>query len=364
MLQRRLHARSRPVGSQSADAAHYSLNPGQAYPSITPFPTTSTTYFAATYSARPKRMSLLANDQLYHSHYYKQRRTQENTGRQCHGHTAPKPNMTQPNGSAGFDHQKASSSTSTSTSSHYQDLDPDTAFRESVLDALSDADGAAYWQRVYGVDLSTIPRTKTDRITGATERTTDEERIAYARRMIFESQKGPRVKDQERRRRKMEETRRQAEESRGAEKERRERKERVRAAEAHRRMQEEIERSLRRGEERRKRTEMKSRFNEYSKQWTEWTGEQTTIPWPTLTGERKGITEKEIRSFLVRGLELKTVGAKEFLARLKEQRVRWHPDKMQQKMGGKDNVAKGVMEDITMIFQVVDTLYDDTRKLK
>lgn len=364
VMQRGLNGRSRAIGSQSADAAYYSLNTSQADPSNISFSTTSTTSLAAadnaTYRATSKRMSLLANDRIYHSQYYKQRRTQEAASRQCHGNTKHKPKMTQPNGARGFGHQKPSSS----TSSHYQNLDPDTAFRESVLDALSDADGATYWQRVYGVDLSTIPRTKTDRVTGATERTTDDERVAYARRMIFESQKGPQIKEQERRRRKMDESRRHAEESRSTEKERRERKERVRAAEAHRRMQEEIERSLRRGEERRKRTEMKTKFEEYSKRWSEWNGEQTTIPWPTLTGKRRGITERDIRSFLVRGLELKNVGAKEFLARLKEQRVRWHPDKMQQKMGGKDNVDKTVMEDITMIFQVIDTLYDDTRKAK
>lgn len=145
--------------------------------------------------------------------------------------------------------------------------------------------------------------------------------------------------------------------------ERRERKERARAAaEAHRRMQDEIERSLRRGEERRKRAEMKGRFDAYSKLWAGWDGAQATIPWPTLSGGRKGITEREIRSFLVRGLELKAVGGREFLARLKEQRVRWHPDKMQQRMGGKDKVEKDIMADITMIFQVIDTLYDDTRQ--
>lgn len=281
--------------------------------------------------------------------------------------------MTQPAGTTGSGHHNhfSSSSSTAFSSTHYQNLDPDTAFRESVLDALSDADGAAYWQRVYGVDLSTIPRTKTDRTTGATERTTDDERVALARRMIFESQKAPREKDEERRRRKKreEESRRQHRDDddeeptrRTAEKERRQRKERVRAAEAERRMQEEIERSLRRGEERRKRAEMKSKFDEYSQRWAEWDGEQATIPWPTLTGARNGITEREIRSFLVRGLELKTVGSKEFLARLKEQRVRWHPDKMQQKMGGKDKVDKRVMADITMIFQVIDTLYDDIRK--
>ncbi|KAJ4304391.1 hypothetical protein N0V88_002004 [Collariella sp. IMI 366227] len=53
-------------------------------------------------------------------------------------------------------------------------------------------------------------------------------------------------------------------------------------------------------------------------------------------------------------------GEKEFAARLKEERVRWHPDKMQQRLGGK--VDEKVMRDVTAIFQVVDALWNDTRK--
>lgn len=289
---------------------------------------------------------------------------------QGHGHISHKPRMTRPTGTTSPGRQNQTPLPSSITASYYANLDPDTAFRESVLDALSDAQGAAFWQRVYGVDLSTIPRTKTDSVTGATKRTTDDERVAYARRSIFEAQNGPYIEDQERRRRSRatttttteETSRRHVEDSRRAERERRERKERARAAEAHRRMQDDIARSLRRGEERRKRAETKETFNEYSKLWNEWNGDQTTIPWPTPSGGRSGITEREIRSFLVYGLELKVVGGKEFLSRLKEQRVRWHPDKMQQKVGGKDKVDRGVMADITMVFQVIDTLYDDIRK--
>lgn len=66
-----------------------------------------------------------------------------------------------------------------------------------------------------------------------------------------------------------------------------------------------------------------------------------------------------VREFFVRGLGLDELGEKEFAARLKDERVRWHPDKVQQRLGGK--VDDGVMRDVTAIFQVIDKLWSDTR---
>ncbi|KAK4123806.1 hypothetical protein N657DRAFT_645404 [Parathielavia appendiculata] len=67
-----------------------------------------------------------------------------------------------------------------------------------------------------------------------------------------------------------------------------------------------------------------------------------------------------VRAFFVNGIGLDEVGEKDFAARLKEERVRWHPDKMQQRLGGK--VDDKVMRDVTAIFQVVDALWNDTWK--
>jgi hypothetical protein len=47
------------------------------------------------------------------------------------------------------------------------------------------------------------------------------------------------------------------------------------------------------------------------------------------------------------------------LTRLKEERVRWHPDKIQQRLGGR--VDEAVMRDVTAVFQIVDKLWTDTR---
>ncbi|CAN8096781.1 unnamed protein product [Discula destructiva] len=316
---------------------------------------------------RPSWRSKLASDRIYNDYkkYRASRAPLASSSQQGHGSAHSKPNMTQQTQQTQQTPPLSSSSSysASAMSPDYQHLDPDAAFRESILDALADQDGAAYWRGVYGVDLTTIPRTKTDPATGEPVRTTDEERVAYGRRMIFEAQNPRYVTDQERRRKKMDEARkRHIEQSQRADQERRQRKERVRVAEAQRRIQEEIERSLRLGEDRKRRAAQKERFDQYAALWAEWGGEQAAIPWPTLSGGRSDITERGIRSFLVRGLDLKAAGAKEFLVRLKEQRVRWHPDKMQQRMGGKDKIEKDVMADITMIFQVIDTLYDDTRK--
>jgi hypothetical protein len=77
-------------------------------------------------------------------------------------------------------------------------------------------------------------------------------------------------------------------------------------------------------------------------------------------GEGKDIERETVRAFFVNGIGLEELGEKEFAARLKEERVRWHPDKMQQRLGGK--VDDKVMRDVTAIFQVVDALWNDTRK--
>lgn len=86
------------------------------------------------------------------------------------------------------------------------------------------------------------------------------------------------------------------------------------------------------------------------------------IPWPDGVGEVRGeeIQRDRVRAFFVNGIGLEELGEKEFAARLKEERVRWHPDKMLQRLGGK--VDEAVMRDVTAIFQVVDALWNDTRK--
>ena len=48
------------------------------------------------------------------------------------------------------------------------------------------------------------------------------------------------------------------------------------------------------------------------------------------------------------------------LQALKVERVRWHPDKVQQRFGG--TVDEGTMKVVTGVFQVVDDLVEKERK--
>lgn len=227
-------------------------------------------------------------------------------------------------------------------------LDPDAAFRESLFDAMADDEGAAYWEGIYGQPIHIYPQEVPNRETGELERMTDEEYAAHVRQKMWEKTHAGLMEEKARRAKRREERARRD----------REAEERM---EEERRIQREVERSLKRGEERRRKREWAERFRDYGTGWESWDGGADKIPWPTKSGRRKDVDEEEVRAFFVRGLDLETLGEKEFAAKLKEQRVRWHPDKVQQKLGGREKADERVMKDVTMVFQVIDTLYDDIR---
>ncbi|KAK3391918.1 hypothetical protein B0T20DRAFT_445672 [Sordaria brevicollis] len=228
-------------------------------------------------------------------------------------------------------------------------LDPEAAFRESLFDAMADDEGAAYWEGVYGQPIH-VYSSERERVNpmGELERMTDEEYAAYVRQRMWEKTHQGLLEERERRRKQKEEQRRREEEER--------------------RIAKEMERSLKRGEERRKRRVWKDRWEEYLKAWEDFAGAAPTvekIPWPVnrevMVGEKiEEMDPETVRSFFVHGIGLEELGEKEFAAKLKDERVRWHPDKMQQRLGG--NVDATVMRDVTAIFQIVDKLWNDTRK--
>lgn len=235
-------------------------------------------------------------------------------------------------------------------------LDEDATFREALFDALSDAAGAEYWERVFGQPIHIYSRQKVNHRTGDREQMSDDEYVAFVRRKMWETTNKGYLERQARRRNQAEKDRAEAEdEKRRRARERRKEKER-------RHIQAEIDRSLRRAEERKKKKTEEGAFAGYNTRWKDWDGSQAAIPWPTDNGSPQEITEKSVRSFFLRGLDLKAIGTREFNAQLKEHRVRWHPDKFEQRMGGRSKVEESVLADVTMIFQVIDTLYNDTRK--
>ncbi|CAK7218560.1 hypothetical protein SBRCBS47491_003546 [Sporothrix bragantina] len=260
-------------------------------------------------------------------------------------------------------------------------LDPDAAFRQSLFDAMADDEGAAYWEAVYGLPVHEYAEEAKKRQQQAANdpdglsAMNDEEYADYVRQRMWE-------RSQEGRREARENQKRQQAAAAAAEKERVRAK--MRAFDQERRHWAAVERSLRRGEARRQRKRWQDRWQTYTSAWTSWEASPSpaTIPWPVgrPAGDDKDSKDgkskdedfaKEVRAFFTGGPQddsdfgedgVKPTTEAGLLARLRDERVRWHPDKMQQRLGG--SVDAAVMRDITAIFQVVDRLWGELRGKK
>jgi len=204
---------------------------------------------------------------------------------------------------------------------------------------MADDEGAAYWEGVYGQPIHVYSRQARPGPEGELERMDDDEYAAYVRQKMWEKTHQGLLEERARR-----------------EERRKEKEEKEQEA---RRLTKQMEESLRRGEERRMRKAWKERWERYTNAWFPWDGTLDGLAWPVRSGRREDVKTDEVKDFYVLGIDPVEVGEREFLAKLKEERVRWHPDKIQQRLGG--NVDEVVMKDVTAVFQIVDKLWSDTR---
>jgi hypothetical protein len=230
------------------------------------------------------------------------------------------------------------------------------AFRESLFDALADDEGAAYWEGVYGQPVHIYPDVKPGP-DGKLERMSEEEYADYVRTKMWEKSHEHIVQEREakeRARQKRKTQRSQLDEELDQEETERE--------SIRRRMEE----SLRRGEERKKAKEAEAAWDSYTTKWdslknAQHLGEETDakvrdlIPWPVMSGKAKHVSKEEIERFL----RSSTVWREDSVALLKTERVRWHPDKMQQRFG--QHIDVDTMKLVTAVFQVIDRLWNDRR---
>ncbi|CAD6565758.1 MAG: hypothetical protein ASARMPREDX12_006757 [Alectoria sarmentosa] len=227
-----------------------------------------------------------------------------------------------------------------------QHMDPDAAFRESLFDALADDEGAAFWQGVYGQPIhtyspyypaSTSPDdgTPDDAQNPKLERMNDDQYTAYVRKKMWEKSHEHIV--EERRRREEERKRKKAK------------------IEEERKWQAGVAEALRRGEERRKRKTWKGLWVGYLTGWEERKGE---IFWPVESGKIKDVGTGEVEKFF-KGVG--GIGDVDLRDVLKKERVRWHPDKMQQRAGAVGIDGRS-MKAVTAVFQIVDRLWSEMRE--
>ncbi|KAK8050571.1 hypothetical protein PG994_012301 [Apiospora phragmitis] len=223
-------------------------------------------------------------------------------------------------------------------------LDPEAAFRESLFDAMADDEGAAYWEGVYGQPIHVYANARPSAEGGGElEQMTDDEYAAYVRQKMWEKTHQGLLEERARR-----------EEAKKAKDDK--------EAEA-RRLTRQMEESLRRGEDRQRRRSWREKYEEYAAAWASWDGTLEGMSWPVAknsssssSAERAEISPETVRDFFVNGLDPIEIGESVFLAKLKEERFRWHPDKIQAEAR-----ACNVRRDVTAVFQIIDKLWSDVR---
>ncbi|KAK0118706.1 hypothetical protein ONS95_007592 [Cadophora gregata] len=231
------------------------------------------------------------------------------------------------------------------SSSQY--VDPEIAFRESLFDAMADDEGAQFWEGVYGQPIHTYPNVKPSP-DGELERMTDEEYTAFVRAKMYEKTHQHLIEEKARRDAAKKERERLAKESAKEERE----------AEKFRRK---VEESLKRGQERKSRKAWGDRWEAYIQKWESGKIHTSSIPWPVESGKRADTTKlKEIERFFLNAPTSGQPTEAQLAKVLKVERVRWHPDKIQQKLGGQD-VNKDVMQAVTAVFQVIDRMWSEVR---
>lgn len=253
-------------------------------------------------------------------------------------------------------------------------LPPDQAFRESLFDALGDDEGAAFWEGVYGQPIHNYPNIYQDDETGELEHMTDEEYAQFVRRKMWEkSWEGVEAaREEKRREREKEKKARRAKESRNSAPDQ--------MPDDHDIFGAHIEASLRRGQRRKDRKRWHELWQEYLRRWDELRilaqdrqkmeaddKEQlflrNKIAWPVESGRRKDIVREEIERFVQKGIATSESKEDESVAlanAIKVERVRWHPDKIQQRYGSLE-IDEGTLKGVTAVFQIFDAIWNDLR---
>ena len=253
------------------------------------------------------------------------------------------------------------------------DLPPETAFRESLFDAMADDEGAAFWEGVYGQPIHNYPKSYVDRETGELEQMDDEEYAQYVRRKMWEkSWEGIEAEREERSQaHKARKRSHHEEDGKGSGK-----------ADSHsgRTFDFEVEESLRRGEERRQRKYWKTLWDDYLEKWSslqhlvdEKSNESanTTQPflrnkiaWPVESGKRDDLLPETVENFISQGAknaQPELGHEKALLGALKIERIRWHPDKIQQRFGSL-GIDEKTMKGVTAVFQVIDRMWSGRKE--
>lgn len=230
--------------------------------------------------------------------------------------------------------------------------DSHAAFRESLFDAMADDEGASYWEGIYGQPIHIFSKMKRGATGTSLEEMTDEEYVSYVRARMWEKT-GEHIIEERRKR--------EAE----SEQMRKQRKRAADMASDSSDFQARLNDSLRRGQQRSRRKRWEDAWAAYEEGWRELRDCQgqtpqrdmtQRIPWPVKSGRIEDINVEEVENFFRNGHEHSALG--DLTGLLKSERVRWHPDKMTQRVGKLDDRSTRA---VTAVFQFLDDLFSKAK---
>ena len=264
----------------------------------------------------------------------------------------------------------------------HSSIDAQAAFRESLFDALADDEGALYWEGVYSQPIHIYERPSLKNENGELEQMDDNEYAAYVQSRMWE-RKHPEIVQERQARERARKTEREEREQRRAEFVRR--KERAAWERARGWVSdgedEDDSQSRRNGKDRHEfasdvnsASEREGKVARYAAAWSAYllawdklkhdvlaqpdnkdrSFSSNDMPWPTAIGKpvNKANTEDFMRN-------APRDQAHPLSSILKRERVRWHPDKVQQLFAG--HIDDDTMKRVTSVFQVIDELYEKER---
>lgn len=271
-------------------------------------------------------------------------------------------------------------------------VDPDSAFRESLFDAMADDEGAAYWEGVYGDSIHSYPRPSVKDDQGHLEKMTDDQYVEYVKAKMWEKRNPELLRERQAR----EEREQEAQDGRSRkrrhdsedeyeedfewvgneEKGYEKRSTRTRRPKPDTRdvprdkgFMSDVDAALARGAKRKEAKKWQQAWSSYQQRWqhlkantAKLEGEDLlkAIPWPVQSLNSQDVSKQNVEDFFsIAPLDSEEIRTKT----LKDESVNWHPDRFQRRFGG-SNVDEETLKLATSVFQTIYEMWERMRPAK
>jgi hypothetical protein len=247
-----------------------------------------------------------------------------------------------------------------------EEFDPDAFFREALFSSITDPAAAKHWEEVYGQPLHIYSRTQVSQ-TGKTVVLDDDAFVEFVKEEMWKNTS----ENLERQRSKAKQEREwRNERSKLQEKLKEYRKAKLRKQGILDEDQTMVVEEEQTDEvDQPKVNAWELAWDRYDKGWTALLVNAETvrdnhegrdsveyahalIPWPVLSGQFDDVTKESVEEFFQKAPPANV----KILPLLKTDRIRWHPDKMQQQFGAK-KLDGETLQHVTAVFQIIDRMY-------